>query len=140
QKIIMDQQIKESSESTDSKKRILDNLKEYCKQMYSALARGELDAFGKILDEAWNMKRKLSPKISNERIDEIYLKAKEAGAIGGKITGAGGGGCMIFFCKSNHEHKVSEVLQQSGAKVIDFSFEKSGMVSWELKRESRKIK
>ena len=69
---------------------------------------------------------------------EIEVTSRERDALGGKITGAGGGGCMIFFCKSNCEHKVSQVLQENDAKVIDFSFEKEGMVSWELQRQTRK--
>ncbi|MFA5083882.1 MAG: kinase, partial [Candidatus Paceibacterota bacterium] len=60
---------------------------------------GPLDDFGKLLDESWRIKKTLSSQISNSRIDEIYAAAKEAGALGGKLLGAGGGGFMLFFVK-----------------------------------------
>jgi D-glycero-alpha-D-manno-heptose-7-phosphate kinase len=59
------------------------------------------DAFGRLLHESWQIKRTLSTKITNSRIDEIYLAAKRAGAIGGKVLGAGGGGFMLFLSGPN---------------------------------------
>ena len=78
--------------------------------------------------------------ISNNQINQIYDNAFKAGALGGKITGAGGGGCMIFFSKSNLEHIVSNRLFECGTKVIDFSFAKTGLITWQIKKNSRELK
>ncbi|MBI4844369.1 MAG: GHMP kinase [Nitrospirae bacterium] len=137
QSIMTDQQIDESGSGENEKTKILNGLKEDCRHMYQTLASGELDKFGRLLDNSWNKKRSLSSMVSTKHIDEIYQKAKEAGALGGKITGAGGGGCMIFFCKSNKEHEVTKCLEEMGVKVIDFTFDNDGLVVWEIKLEDR---
>jgi D-glycero-alpha-D-manno-heptose-7-phosphate kinase len=72
---------------------------------------GPLDDFGKLLDESWKIKKTLSSQISNPHIDDIYTAAKEAGAIGGKLLGAGGGGFIIFFVKPELQPKVKEKLK-----------------------------
>ena len=77
---------------------------------------------------------------SNHRIDDIYTKVKDSGAIGGKITGAGGGGCMVFFSKSNKEHSIVDLLTKLGSQVIDFSFDMHGLVTWELEKKNRSLK
>jgi len=137
QSILVDQQIKNTSEELSDKTKILLELKEICNDMYNALARGHLDYFGKLLDKSWEIKKSLSNKISNHSIDNIYMQVKESGAIGGKITGAGGGGCMVFFSKSNKEHLIVETLTKLGSQVIDFSFEMNGLVTWELEKKNR---
>lgn len=72
---------------------------------------GPLDDFGRLLDESWKIKKSLSSQISNSRIDEIYAAAKEAGAFGGKLLGAGGGGFVLFFVKPELQPKVKEKLE-----------------------------
>src|SRR5262249_49348815 len=66
-------------------------------EMKNALLRGKLDDFGDLLHTVWESKKKISPRISNARIDEIYAEARKHGAVGGKITGAGGGGGLLFY-------------------------------------------
>jgi len=80
--------------------------------------------FGKLLDEAWNLKRGLSSKISNSIIDSIYQKARECGALGGKILGAGGGGFMLLFAPPETHEIIKEKLQN--LLFIPFAFENSG--------------
>jgi D-glycero-alpha-D-manno-heptose-7-phosphate kinase len=80
--------------------------------------------FGDLLDEAWQMKRDLSPLVSNQEIDEIYTTAISAGAIGGKITGAGGGGFMLLFVSPSRQAVVKEKLHQ--LIHVPFRFEFSG--------------
>jgi len=139
QSILVDQQIKNNSEKLSDKTKILLELKEICNDMYNALARGHLDYFGKLLDKSWQIKKSLSNKISSHSIDNIYMQVKESGAIGGKITGAGGGGCMVFFAKSNKEHLIVDTLTKLGSQVIDFSFEMDGLVTWELEKKNRRL-
>ena len=73
------------------------------KEMYRALEGGNFDEFGRLLDEQWQYKKKFNPLVTNKRIDALYDAARKNGALGGKITGAGGGGFMVFLCESNTE-------------------------------------
>jgi D-glycero-alpha-D-manno-heptose-7-phosphate kinase len=92
------------------------------------LCRGDLDGFGNMLHESWQLKKSLASKISNGVLDEMYLAARKAGAIGGKITGAGGGGFLLLYCPYGHQEHVREALHglqelpfnigQDGSKVI----------------------
>jgi len=80
--------------------------------------------FGKLLNESWQIKKTLSNKISNSEIDKIYKKGLEAGAIGGKLLGAGGGGFMIFFVPPKNQPQVRKVLK--GLLEVPFNFESEG--------------
>jgi D-glycero-alpha-D-manno-heptose-7-phosphate kinase len=72
----------------------------------------------------------MSDRISNERIDEMYEEARRHGAIGGKVTGAGGGGFMLFYCDYRSKHRVAEALSRMGAVVDEFAFEHEGLRTW----------
>lgn len=80
--------------------------------------------FGKLLDESWKIKRSLSSKISNTHIDEIYETARGAGALGGKILGAGGGGFMLIFSRPQDQQKIKEKLKK--LLLVPTQFENSG--------------
>lgn len=84
----------------------------------------DITAFGELLHETWMLKRKISEKIAPEFIDTIYAKARKAGAIGGKLLGAGGGGFMLFFVKPEDRLKVCDALQD--LLLVPFEFENSG--------------
>ncbi len=98
-------------------------------------SRGDLDDFGRLLHESWLIKRSLTDKITNDTIDEIYLKARKAGALGGKILGAGGGGFMLFYVPMPKQRSVLKALshlthvpfnfENEGSKVIFYNPEKS---------------
>lgn len=113
-------------------KRIPENLKELTamKEMVNTaidILNGPLDSisnFGKLLDEGWVMKKRLGSLVSNNEIDQIYEAAKSAGAIGGKICGAGGGGFMILFIPPEKQPKVKEVLKK--LVLVPFEFENIG--------------
>ncbi len=83
-----------------------------------------LDDFGKLLQESWKIKRSLSSQISNSRIDEIYETGMNAGALGGKILGAGAGGFILFFVKPELQKKVKEKLKD--LLYVPFKFENMG--------------
>ena len=83
-----------------------------------------LDVFGELLNEGWKIKRGLSSKISNPVIDEVYDTAVGAGALGGKILGAGGGGFMLFYVPKEFQGKVK--LKLSGLLEVPFGFEEQG--------------
>lgn len=98
---------------------------EYAYLGQSLLAKKELDDFGKLLDESWKLKRSIADNISNESIDTIYDEAIKAGALGGKILGAGGGGFLLFYVKPKNRNKVISSL--SSFEVFDnFNFTDRG--------------
>lgn len=84
----------------------------------------DLDDFGRLLHETWHIKKGLSSKISNSQIDQIYETAIQAGALGGKICGAGGGGFILFFVSPENIKKVKEALK--GLLRVPFRFENLG--------------
>ena len=98
--------------------------------MKEALLKGRLHEIGEILDFGFQQKRKMAHNISNNMIDEIYNAAKKAGATGGKISGAGGGGFMTFYCPLNTRYKVMETLNNFGGQVKPYQFTKSGLTTW----------
>ncbi len=110
----------------------LDKTKEICQDMRYALLKGDLQKFGELLHIGWEEKKKVSPMISNPYIDHLYAIARKNGAVGGKITGAGGGGFMLLFCESNKEHIVIDKLEKMGAKSFSFTFDWEGLQTWEV--------
>jgi D-glycero-alpha-D-manno-heptose-7-phosphate kinase len=106
--------------------------KQLALEMKRALLHGRLDDFGDLLNTAWEYKKKMSPKISNPAIDELYSEARKAGALGGKIMGAGGGGFMLFYCPFEQKHKIAARLKQIGASLTEFAFEDHGLQTWRV--------
>jgi D-glycero-alpha-D-manno-heptose-7-phosphate kinase len=88
------------------------------------LKRGDITAFGELLNESWQFKKSLSDKISSPYIDYLYDRALKAGALGGKILGAGGGGFMLLFVKPENRMKVIEAM--GNLLVVPFKFETGG--------------
>lgn len=95
-------------------------------RMRQALQAGELHEFGKLLHEGWESKRRISTKISNPRIDQLYSLALDRGALGGKITGAGGGGFLLFYCEPPYHAAVREALKSEGIPEMAFAFDMQG--------------
>jgi D-glycero-alpha-D-manno-heptose-7-phosphate kinase len=110
----------------------MDILKEIAVEMKENLLRGELSEFGRLLHHGWEAKKKMATSISNPRIDELYEAAIKAGALGGKLTGAGGGGYAIFYCEFKKKHRVAEALARLGASVVPFSFVDRGLQTWRV--------
>jgi D-glycero-alpha-D-manno-heptose-7-phosphate kinase len=100
--------------------------------MKNALLRRKLDDFGDLLHFAWQAKKRMSSKISTPMIDNLYEVARKHGAIGGKITGAGGGGYLLFYCCFERKHKVAEAVRSMGAMPVDFAFEANGLQTWRV--------
>lgn len=94
--------------------------------MRGALQRGELHLFGKLLHEGWQAKRRVSSLISTPRIDELYAMAIRHGALGGKITGAGGGGFLLVYCEPEHQPAVREAMSVAGVREMTFGFDMQG--------------
>jgi len=111
--------------------RALEAQKEMAIQMKNALLQGHLDDFGDLLHQAWQSKKQLDPAITTPQIDEMYAAARQAGAIGGKILGAGGGGYLLLYCPFDRKHVVAATLERLGGQVVDFGFDWRGLQTWE---------
>ena len=106
--------------------------KQLAMEMKNALVRRRPREFGDMLHEAWKQKKRMSPKISTGFIDEAYAAARRAGALGGKVTGAGGGGYMLFYCEFQKKHRVADALTRMGGQVTEFAFEPEGLTTWSM--------
>jgi D-glycero-alpha-D-manno-heptose-7-phosphate kinase len=111
--------------TTPQKKKELTFIQETVDEAIGILnGKRDILEFGKLLHKTWKIKKSLSEKISDLAIDNIYDKALKAGAIGGKLLGAGGGGFMLLFVPPENHQRVKEVL--GGFLEVKFSFEKQG--------------
>jgi len=95
-------------------------------EMRDALLHENLHRLGELLHLGWMAKRRVSARISDARIDSLYDLARERGAIGGKITGAGGGGFLLLYCAPLHQPSVREALQGQGLQEMTFAFDMQG--------------
>ncbi|HVZ26563.1 MAG TPA: hypothetical protein VG842_10930, partial [Sediminibacterium sp.] len=129
---IISEQQKNVREKKESSLEAMHQLKEQARMMKEALLRGKLNTIGEILDFGFRQKKNMAANISNSRIDSIYQAALTAGATGGKISGAGGGGFMIFYCPGNTRYKVIETLSTFGGRIQPYQFTKGGMTSWSI--------
>ena len=109
---------------------VLDAVKRLASEMKVALVKGQIRKLGELLNENWENKKKFAKGVSNPKLDRIYNSAINNGAIGGKISGAGGGGFMFFICEFDKKHIVADKLEHMGAEKIDFSFENHGVQTW----------
>jgi D-glycero-alpha-D-manno-heptose-7-phosphate kinase len=102
----------------------LKELKDMAYKGKEMIAEGRLDDFGRLLHEGWLCKRQLASKVSNGELDEMYGKALKAGALGGKICGAGGGGFLLLYCPPERREEVRSALK--GLEEIPFHLERDG--------------
>lgn len=114
----------------------LEGTKELAVSMKNELLRGEIDEVGRLLDEGWQLKKRFAEGITNPQIDAFYERAREAGALGGKLTGAGGGGHLLLFCDIERRTELVRAIRKLGGEVVDFSFEPEGLQTWTVRREA----
>ncbi len=108
------------------------HLKEQSQMMKEALLKGKIHEIGGILDFGFKFKKQMAKGISNDSMDEIYETALKAGATGGKISGAGGGGFMMFYCPANTRFQVKQALSIYGGEFNPFQFTERGLFSWHI--------
>ncbi|HHT03903.1 MAG TPA: dehydrogenase [Bacteroidales bacterium] len=105
-------------------------LKEQAIMMKEALLRNNLDEIGHILNIGWEFKKQMAKGITTQLFEDVYSSALKAGAIGGKISGAGGGGYIFFYCPNNTRYKVIQSLSKFGGTVRRFEFTEKGLKTW----------
>jgi D-glycero-alpha-D-manno-heptose-7-phosphate kinase len=130
-RIIVEQR-KNVTSKNESSIEAMHQLKTQAQMMKEALLTGKLHDFGTILDYGHQQKRKMAEGISNPLMEEIYETAKGAGATGGKISGAGGGGFMIFYCPANTRHNVITHLKKFGGQQKHYQFVEHGLTTWTI--------
>lgn len=113
-------------------------LRDIAVEMKSALLLGNLRQFARLLDENWWCQKQLDPSITNDQIEKLFKIAYKAGALGGKALGAGGGGCLLFYCEDNKEHLVRRALEKAGTQIIDFNFDFEGLQVWQVSQRGEK--
>jgi D-glycero-alpha-D-manno-heptose-7-phosphate kinase len=122
---ILSEQSKGAQSNTGRVVESLHYIKESGYKILDMLESGNVTEFGLMLDEHWEMKKRMSSKISNPRFDKIYRIAKENGALGGKITGAGGGGFFLFYTEDGHE-KLRQAMKRCGLREMRYRFDFEG--------------
>lgn len=130
--VIIEQQSKNIQQNAEEALEATHQLKHQAMRMKEAILTGQLDDIGEILHHGWENKKKMAKGISNSTIDEIYLAALNAGASGGKISGAGGGGFMFFYCPGNTRYAVINALQRFEGAVHPYEFTGSGLYTYGL--------
>jgi len=123
---ILEEQEKSASTHRGTIVEALHEVRQLAVRMRTELLKGNLETFGKLLDEAWRAKKQFSNRISNPRIDRMYEAARLNGAVGGKITGAGGGGFLLLFCEIPYQDAVRQAMLAEGAQQMAFAFDLQG--------------
>jgi D-glycero-alpha-D-manno-heptose-7-phosphate kinase len=123
---ILKEQEKSSADPAGVAVDALHQIRSLADRMRNALIRGDLHTFGCLLDEGWQAKKQVSRKISTSRIDELYSLAKASGAVGGKITGAGGGGFLLLYCEKRKQDAVRTAFGEQGIREMQFEFDFQG--------------
>ena len=108
------------------------NLKEQARMMKEALLKGNVDEMGDLLDYGFRQKKRMTQGISNQLIEEMYETAIQAGATGGKISGAGGGGFMTFYCPGNTKYAVMDAMNKFDGYFKPYQFVNHGLITWSM--------
>ncbi len=129
---IIKEQQKNVVDNRRSSVEAMHKIKEQAREMKEALLMGKVNRIGEIFDEGYAYKKQMAKEVSNDFLDEIYLEAKKAGASGGRISGAGGGGFMLFYCPDNRKFTVMKVLERFGGYFYAYRFVKDGLFTWSI--------
>src|SRR5262249_1189545 len=116
--------LSEQRNNIHSRFEVLRALKAMAFEARLLLEQGNLDEFGRALHQGWELKKQMADKISNGQLNDMYMAARQAGALGGKITGAGGGGFLMLYCPREKHNCVRQAL--SGLRELPFTLERDG--------------
>ena len=116
-----------TSDKNNNAVEAMHRIKEIGFEVKDALVKGDVCGFGRLLNEHWLVKKSVSDKMSNSRIDDWYELAMKNGALGGKVMGAGGGGFMLFCVDNGKRKHLRKKLEESGLRYMDFKFDWEGV-------------
>ncbi len=116
--------LSEQKKNIKDKISVLNDIRDMVEEGKEYLIKGKLDDFGKLLHQGWELKKKLAQGINNPLIEDIYQAARKAGALGGKICGAGGGGFLLLYCPVERQNRIRKALRN--LRELPFRFEKEG--------------
>jgi D-glycero-alpha-D-manno-heptose-7-phosphate kinase len=134
---IIERQTRNVSAGSEASLRGMDRLKEQAVRMKEALLLGELDRVGEIFDFGWQAKKELAEGVTNPQLDALYAAALAAGATGGKVSGAGGGGFMVLYCPGVARHRVKRaILARFGGRFQDYQFTDQGQFAWSIRTDT----
>ncbi|HSQ67047.1 MAG TPA: sugar kinase [Polyangiaceae bacterium] len=123
---VLSEQKKTIQTNTDSAVERMHRIKELGYEVRRLLIDGDIDRYGELLHEHWTNKRKLASNMTDSRIDEHYDAARKAGAIGGKLMGAGGGGFFMFYVRPQQRRAVYDAMTARGLRQLRFRFDHDG--------------
>ncbi|PZP43131.1 MAG: dehydrogenase [Pseudopedobacter saltans] len=130
---IIDEQKKNTSQGNNDAIEAMHHIKQSSTDMKEAILKGDIESFATILGKAWENKKKMAHSISNNHIDTIFEKAIEAGAITGKVSGAGGGGFIMFVIQPEKRREVVRALEKfKDGLVVPFQFSEGGSHGWKI--------
>ena len=127
---IISEQIRNFTDQRAAHVAAMDRTKQMAVAMKHHLLKGSLGNFGSLLHDAWTAKKGMAARITSPHIDALYDAGRAAGALGGKVSGAGGGGFILFFVAPDRRSAVIQALEQAGSKVVQFGFTSSGLETW----------
>jgi D-glycero-alpha-D-manno-heptose-7-phosphate kinase len=123
---ILEDQKRDTMQSKDEVVKSLHQTKTLGLEIKEALEAGDFNRFGELLDVHWQNKKRRSTKVSDPRIDRWYDIARDRGALGGKLIGAGGGGFFLFYCSNPHKGQLREAMTEEGLREMQFDFDFEG--------------
>lgn len=135
---IIDEQTRNVSSGQSDSIEAMHQLKAVAFEMKQALLKGRIADVGAILDESWLHKKRTASAVTTPELDAVYESAKAAGAIGGKVSGAGGGGFMMFLVDPRKRHSVLRALEAHPGRVFASGLTAGGVISWRIGDDLRK--
>ena len=131
---IQKQRIEKYKKNPKKKIKQFENMRNLSIDMKNCLIKGELENFGKLMDRSWNLKKIINSKSTNKKIDKIYNLAKQAGAIGGKILGAGQNGYLLLYIESFNQSLLQKKLKKINLhnKIERLNFSSEGLKYWKV--------
>jgi D-glycero-alpha-D-manno-heptose-7-phosphate kinase len=127
---IIETQQRNVNEGSNKSVEAMHMIRDLAVKMKESILKGELNKIGELFHLSWEYKKQMAEGITNTYIDSIYEAALKAGSTGGKITGAGGGGFMFFYCPGNTRYNVIDDLSAFGGSVRRYEFTKYGLETW----------
>ncbi|MGB6936356.1 MAG: hypothetical protein WBE14_06570 [Xanthobacteraceae bacterium] len=131
---IIQDQVRAATENDQGAVEALHQLKADALEMKQALLAGNVHRVAQVLNRSWQAKRRTSKSVTNSKVDEIFELGLKNGAVAGKVSGAGGGGFLMFMTQSEHRYRLVTALNEAGSMAMPVQFTENGAESWVVSR------